>query len=120
MGRRLISRCQSLPPACRIVGIKVLQKGAVRGRDIAGGGIGRMLSSRGRVVGALPHQADSGHQYRGAFESSRAQISERLVGLLQRIAGGLDGDADLRREMQEIQPVLAGQIRDREQFALLP
>src|SRR5690606_11196017 len=60
------------------------------------------------------------HQHRGAVEPSRAQVVERLVGLLERVRRRLRLHAGLRRHAQEGDTVLAGQVRDGQELALFP
>src|ERR1700728_1468882 len=61
-----------------------------------------------------------GQQHGCPFESSGAQIGERLIGLLQPVARGLGDDAYCRREAQEVEAVLPCEISDRNELALSP
>jgi hypothetical protein len=62
----------------------------------------------------------SGNQNRGAFEAVRAEIGKGLVGMLERIAGGLGDNTDLGHEAQEINAVLPREIGDRHELPLFP
>jgi hypothetical protein len=62
----------------------------------------------------------SGNQNRGAFEAARAEIGKGLVGMLERIAGGLGDNTDLGHEAQEINAVLPREIGDRHELPLFP
>ena len=67
----------------------------------------------GRGVGEVAEVCPcSGHENRGAFEPTGAEIGEGLVGLIERIACGLGNDADLRHLAQEIDAVLPREIGD--------
>jgi hypothetical protein len=61
-----------------------------------------------------------GHENRGAFEPTGAEIGEGLVGLIERIACGLGNDADLRRQAEEIDPILPCQVGDPHELPLFP
>src|ERR1700677_3524546 len=64
--------------------------------------------------------SNSRNEYRGAFEAPGAEIPQRLIGLGERVAGRLRNDADRRRQLQEVEPVLPGEIGDRHELPLLP
>ncbi len=58
----------------------------------------------------------SGHENGGAFKPAGAEIGQGLVGLAERVAGGLGDDADLRDETQEIESILPREIGDRHEL----
>src|SRR5437588_1328538 len=58
-------------------------------------------------------------QYGRAGDLARAQASERLVRLCQREPLDVRLEGHLRRELEELLAVLAGQVRDRAQDSLL-
>jgi hypothetical protein len=62
----------------------------------------------------------SGYKNGRPFESASAEIGERLIGLVERIARGFGDDADVRHEAKEIDSVLTRQIGDRYELSLFP
>src|ERR1700690_1145412 len=72
---------------------------------------------------APPHEHRprcSGHENCGAFEPAGAEIGEGLVRPLERIACGRGDNANLRRQAQEIDPILPSEIGDRNELSLTP
>jgi hypothetical protein len=74
---------------------------------------GKLCSLPNTGVCSLPHTLSSRRKDRGAFESAGAQISKRLVGLLQRVNGGFGGNTHLGYEAQKIDAILAGEFATR-------
>jgi CheY-like chemotaxis protein len=62
----------------------------------------------------------SGNQDGSAFEPPRAQIGESSIGLIKRVCLRDRGDTDLGRQFEEVDPILAGEIGDRDKPALFP
>jgi len=71
-------------------------------------------------VNALERKRDSGHKHGGAVEAAGAKIGQGLVGVLQRIGGGVRHDSDFRRLAQEFDAVVSSEIGDREKLTLFP
>ena len=65
-------------------------------------------------------QSRSWHKNGRAFEPTRPEIGEGLVGLIKRIARGFGNNADLRHDAQKIDSVLSGEIGDRNELAFFP
>src|SRR5437588_12116494 len=57
--------------------------------------------------------------HRGALETARAQVAKRLLGLLQLVDRDTGPDRHLGRDRQQLLAVLAGQVGDRSELALL-
>ena len=60
------------------------------------------------------------HQHGGAADAAFAQVGQRAVRVGQIVALGVHLDRHLRREREEVARVLARQVRDRADDALLP
>ena len=83
---------------------------------------------RRHQAGDRPHRAASvivdrtftGTEHGRALQPSAAQVVERLVRLLERIARHLRAHAGLRRDGEKLARVGAGQIGDRDDLPLLP
>jgi hypothetical protein len=75
---------------------------------------GKLCSPPNTGVCSLPHTLSSRRKDCGAFESASAQISKRLVGLLQRVNCGFGGNTHLRYEAQKIDAILASEIGNRQ------
>src|SRR5437764_12929963 len=61
-----------------------------------------------------------GDDDRGTLEAARAQIRERLLGVLEVVERDVRAHRHLRRELQEVVAVLAGEVGDRADRAFLP
>ncbi len=62
----------------------------------------------------------AGIQHRRALQAPLAQIRERFIGCGERIAHDMGVNSDLRGERQKFARILAREIGDRDEPALLP
>src|SRR3546814_19299637 len=56
----------------------------------------------------------------GALEPSCSKVAQRLIGLIESIAVRMRDDADSRRQPEEVETILARQVRDRHDLPLPP
>src|SRR3546814_17061246 len=54
----------------------------------------------------------------GALEPSCSKVAQRLIGLIESIAVRMRDDADSRRQPEEVETILARQVRDRHDLPL--
>ena len=62
----------------------------------------------------------SGHQDRRPLEAALAQVGESLVRCSQWVTDRLGPYVRLPRDCQELEPVAASQVRDRDDLTFLP
>src|SRR5437763_4807402 len=63
---------------------------------------------------------ESRHDHRASLEAAGAQVGQRLFCLLERVRADRGADRDLGREREELLAVLAREIGDRADAALMP